>query len=94
MDRAGGVDLWTGGLGRGERKTGAGRTCSIAGLAQARPQRHSALDRWVCAPPDHPAHNPCDEIGGEGEMGHLPEALASFLSRCEVPWRGRSRGVG
>jgi len=72
MDRAGDVDLWTGGLGRVSRKLGAGRIHTLGGSAQARPQPHSALDGWGCAPPDHPAHNPYYEIGGEGEMGHLP----------------------
>ncbi len=58
MDRAGAMDLWTGGLGRGSRGFGAGRTCALGGIAEARPQLQSALDGWGCAPPAHPAHNP------------------------------------
>jgi len=37
LDRAGDVDSWTGGLGRGSRLFGAGRNCAIAVLALARP---------------------------------------------------------
>jgi len=70
MDRAGDVDLWAGGLDSREPGPGSRRTGAIGDFTEARPQPHSALDGWGCAPPDHPAHNPYYETDGDERLGH------------------------